>query len=55
MKKIFVLVSMLMIEASAFSQQTNPAPALTKQDHLQKSKKQKKLPGFFWVEEQHLY
>ena len=42
MKKAFILVSMLIVAASTFCQQPNPAPALTKQDYLQKSKNQKK-------------
>jgi hypothetical protein len=46
MKKTFVLVSMMMIAASTFCQQTNPATALTKQDYMQKSKKQKTVA---WV------
>ena len=41
MKKITVFISMLLIAASTFCQQTNPAPALTKQDYLKKSKTQK--------------
>ncbi|HEY5968351.1 MAG TPA: hypothetical protein VIU35_10245 [Chitinophagaceae bacterium] len=38
MKKTFVLDSILIITASTFCQQTNPATALTKQDYMQKSK-----------------
>lgn len=41
MKKIFVLIMLLAVSATSFSQQTNPSPALTKQDYLQKSKQQK--------------
>lgn len=41
MKKIIPFFLLLVLSASSFSQQTNPAPALTKQDYLQKSKKQK--------------
>lgn len=42
MKKIIVFALLLIIAACAFSQQTNPSPALTRQDYLQKSKYQKK-------------
>jgi energy-converting hydrogenase Eha subunit H len=41
MKKIIPFFLLLILSASSFSQQTNPAPALTKQDYLEKSKKQK--------------
>lgn len=41
MKKIILFVTMLIVAVSTFSQQTNPSPALTKQDYMQKSKKQK--------------
>ena len=34
---------MLIVSVSSFSQQTNPASTLTKQDYLQKSKNQKKV------------
>lgn len=42
MKKAFILVPMLIVAAPTFCQQTNPAPAIIKQDYLQKSKNQKK-------------
>jgi hypothetical protein len=41
MNKIIVFIMLLTISAASLSQQTNPSPALTKQDYLQKSKKQK--------------
>ncbi len=41
MKKIIVFSLLLTMSATSFSQQTNSLPALTKQDYLQKSKKQK--------------
>jgi hypothetical protein len=41
MKKIMPFLMLLIISATSFSQQNNPAPALTKQDYLAKSKKQK--------------
>ena len=41
MKKIIVLPMLLILATTTFSQQTNPSPALTKQDYLKKSKNQK--------------
>lgn len=41
MKKIITFSMLVMIANSTFSQQTNPVPELSKQDYLQKSKKQK--------------
>lgn len=41
MKKTIPFFLLLVIATSSFSQQINPAPALTKQDYLAKSKKQK--------------
>lgn len=41
MKKIIAFAILLMVSIVSFSQQTNPSPALTKQDYLQKSKGQK--------------
>ena len=41
MKKIMLFVTMLIVAVSTFSQQTNPSPSLTKEDYMQKSKKQK--------------
>ena len=41
MKKVVLFVVFLSIAFSTFSQQTNPSPSLTKQDYLNKSKKQK--------------
>ena len=40
MKKIIIFALLLIISATTFSQQINPSPTLTKQDYLQKSKKQ---------------
>ena len=42
MKKASILVSILIVAASTFCQQTNPVPALINHDYLQKSKNQKK-------------
>lgn len=36
-----LFVTMLIVAISTFSQQTNPSPSLTKEDYMQKSKKQK--------------
>ena len=41
MRKIVVFALLLIISATSFSQQTTASPTLTKQDYLQKSKKQK--------------
>lgn len=41
MKKIIFFTTLLKIATATFSQQTNLSPTLTKQDYLQKSKKQK--------------
>lgn len=41
MKKMIFFVTLLIMSASSFSQQTNSHPSLTKQDYLQKSKNQK--------------
>jgi energy-converting hydrogenase Eha subunit H len=41
MKKIAPFFLLMTLSASTFSQQINPSPALTKQDYLEKSKKQK--------------
>ena len=43
MKKIIVCALLLSIADASFSQQTNPAPALSRQDYLQKSKQQKTI------------
>lgn len=42
MKKIIPFAILLILSASSFGQQTQPSPDLTKQDYLQKSKKQQK-------------
>jgi len=41
MKKLVLAIATALFFFESFCQQTNPAPALTKQDYLQKSKKQK--------------
>jgi hypothetical protein len=41
MKKIIVSIMLLIASTTAFSQDANPSPTLTKQDYLQKSKHQK--------------
>ena len=41
MKKLLLFSIALLVAASSFSQQNNPAPALSKQDYLKKSKHQK--------------
>lgn len=41
MKKIIHFILLLTMSAISFSQTTNPLPALSKQDYLQKSKNQK--------------
>jgi len=41
MKKLIIFLSLLAIHYSDFSQPINPAPALTKNDYLKKSKHQK--------------
>ena len=41
MKKLVVIIATFLLFFETFSQQSNPAPALTKQDYLIKSKKQK--------------
>ena len=43
MKKIIFFSLFLIMAVTSFSQQTNPAPTLTKQDYLQKSKSQKTI------------
>jgi high-affinity Fe2+/Pb2+ permease len=43
MKKISLFSMLLILSATSFSQQTNPSPALTKQDYLKKSKNQKTI------------
>ncbi len=40
-KLLFSIVLLLVLTSSSFCQQTNPSPALTKQDYLKKSKRQK--------------
>ncbi len=40
MKKIIIFSMLLILSAASFSQQTKPAPALTKQDYLKKSEGQ---------------
>ena len=47
MKKMIAFLMILAVSAASFSQQTNPAPQLTKQDYLQKSKKQKTAAWIF--------
>jgi Ca2+/Na+ antiporter len=47
MKKIIFLFLALIISVSIFSQQINPSPTITKQDYLQKSKKQKTAAWIF--------
>lgn len=47
MKKIIFLPLVMIMSVSIFSQQTNPSPTLTKQDYLQKSKKQKTAAWIF--------
>ena len=42
MKKSAIFIILLLLSVTSFSQQTNPALQLTKQDYLQKSKNQKK-------------
>ena len=42
MKKIILYAMLLILSASSFGQQTKPSADITKQDYLQKSKKQKK-------------
>jgi len=41
MKKIIFSAMLLITVTATYSQQSNPSPTLTKQDYLQKSKKQK--------------
>ena len=41
MRKLILTIATVLFFFESFSQQTNPAPALTKQDYLVKSKKQK--------------
>ena len=41
MNKIIFFILLLTLSTAVFSQQINPAPTLTKQDYLAKSKKQK--------------
>ncbi len=41
MKKIFFFITLLLVMHTCFSQQTEPAPVLTKQDYLHKSRSQK--------------
>jgi len=41
MKNIIVLTLLLIVSASSFSQQNNPAPTSINQDYLKKSKRQK--------------
>ena len=41
MRKIFLFSLLLILSATAFGQQINPSSALTKQDYLQKNKRQK--------------
>ena len=43
MKKITIFFVLLAVSAATFSQQTNPAPTLTKQNYLKKSKSQKTI------------
>ena len=42
MKQIILFAMLLILSASSFGQQIKTSPGLTKQDYLQKSKKQKK-------------
>ena len=46
MKNVTIILLLLIIATSTFSQQTNPAPALTKEAYLKKSKTQKTVA---WV------
>ena len=46
MKKIFFISLLLIMTVATFSQQIKPAPTLTKQDYLRKSKTQK---TFAWI------
>lgn len=41
MKKLTILFILFSVSTGIFSQQTDPAPSLTKQDYLKKSKNQK--------------
>ena len=41
MKKLILIIAAILHFSESFSQQTNPAPSLSKQDYLAKSKKQK--------------
>jgi hypothetical protein len=41
MKKLILIIAAILFFFESFSQQTNPAPSLSKQDYLTKSKKQK--------------
>jgi hypothetical protein len=43
MKKQFFLILLLAMATTAFSQQKEPSPTLTKQEYLKKSKKQKTI------------
>jgi len=47
MRKVIIVFIILIAACSAFCQQTNPVPTLTKQDYLEKSKNQKKISQ--WV------
>ena len=49
MKKTIFFIPLLMILNASFGQQTNPVLELTKQDYLQKSKKQKKTGSVFFA------
>ncbi len=49
MKKIIVGFILLILATSAFSQQTSSSPVLTKQDYLEKSKKQKTTAKILFV------
>lgn len=47
MKKVIICVMLLLMAAATFSQQNNPAPALTKQDYHKKSNSQKTMGKIF--------
>ncbi len=54
MKKHLLLSLLFALSMNSFCQQRETAPTLTKQDYLQKSKKQKTTAGYYWPEEQQL-
>ena len=62
MKKLITFVLLVVVSIATFSQKNNPAPLLTKQDYLQKSRNQKTaawilrgsgavlfIPGIIWA------